>query len=118
MIEPLGNHLWQSTLCVAVAGLLTLAFRNNRAQVRYGLWLAASVKFLMPFAALVAIGGQFGWRPSAPPQQPELALVIDAMTQPFSRPELGVAVPAPAPTSPSVAAALPFLLLAGSAAAR
>ena len=52
-IEVIGNHLWQSTLFAAAAGLLTLALRNNRAQVRYWLWLAASVKFLIPFGALV-----------------------------------------------------------------
>ena len=46
MIEQAANHLWQSTLFAALAGLLTLAFRRNRAQVRYWLWLAASVKFL------------------------------------------------------------------------
>ena len=42
-------------------GLLTLAFRNHRAQVRNALWLAASVKFLIPFAALVAVGSHFGY---------------------------------------------------------
>jgi bla regulator protein blaR1 len=46
---PLANHLWQSTLFATVAGLLTLALRKNRAQTRYCLWLAASVKFLIPF---------------------------------------------------------------------
>ena len=61
MIEQAANHLWQSTLVAALAGLLTLAFRRNRAQVRYWLWLAASLKFLIPFAALTALGRQFGW---------------------------------------------------------
>ena len=41
-LQPLANHLWQSTLFAAVAGLLTLALRKNRAQTRYWLWLAAS----------------------------------------------------------------------------
>jgi len=48
-LQSLANHLWQSTVFAAVAGLLALALRNNRAQVRYWLWLAASVKFLIPF---------------------------------------------------------------------
>jgi hypothetical protein len=52
----LGNHLWQSTLCVVFAGLLTLILRKNHARARYGLWLAASVKFLIPFSLLVGIG--------------------------------------------------------------
>jgi bla regulator protein BlaR1 len=50
------NHLWQSTVFGLAAGVLTLALRKNRAQVRYGLWLAASVKFLIPFAFLMSLG--------------------------------------------------------------
>jgi hypothetical protein len=61
-LTPLANHLWQSTLFAAAAGLLSLALRKQRAQVRYGLWLAASVKFLIPFALLVSMGSQFEWR--------------------------------------------------------
>ena len=49
-------HLWQSTLFAFVAGLATFAFRNNRAAVRHALWMAASVKFLVPFAVLTALG--------------------------------------------------------------
>jgi uncharacterized protein (TIGR03435 family) len=56
------NHLWQSTLCAGVVALLTLALRHNRARLRYGLWLAASVKFLVPFAALAAAGALLEWR--------------------------------------------------------
>ena len=52
----LGNHLWQSTLFACVIALLMLALRNNRAQIRYCLWLAASLKFLVPFSLLVGIG--------------------------------------------------------------
>ena len=48
---PIANHLWQSTLFAGIAGLLTLLLRNNRAHARYCLWLAASAKFLVPFAA-------------------------------------------------------------------
>jgi hypothetical protein len=57
------------------------------------------VKFLIPFAALVAIGGKFGSRPSSNIVQPDITLVIDTMSQPFSRPELRSAAAAPA-TSP------------------
>src|SRR4030095_11842120 len=62
MIEQAANHLWQSTLVAALAGLLTLMFKRNRAQVRYWLWLAASLKFLIPFTALIALGPQLCWR--------------------------------------------------------
>lgn len=53
---PIANHLWQSTAFVAAIGLLTLLFAKNRAQVRYGFWLAASMKFLIPFSMLIALG--------------------------------------------------------------
>ena len=43
-LSPLENHLWQSTLCVGVAWLLTLAFRKNRAAVRYWIWLGVRPK--------------------------------------------------------------------------
>jgi|AP45_3_1055517.scaffolds.fasta_scaffold08806_2 hypothetical protein len=60
-IELVGDHLWQSTLCLAGAACLAWVLRHNRARVRHGVWLVASAKFLVPFAALVAMGGQLGW---------------------------------------------------------
>ncbi len=48
-LVPLANHLWQTTSFAGAAGLLTLLLRENRACVRYGLWIVASVKFLIPF---------------------------------------------------------------------
>ncbi len=57
------NHLWQSTLVATLAWLVTLALRRDRAGVRYGVWLAASLKFLVPFSALISLGERFGWRP-------------------------------------------------------
>ena len=56
MIGELTNHLWQSTLFAVAAGLLTVAFRKNRAQVRYWLWFSASLKFLIPFSLLMSLG--------------------------------------------------------------
>jgi hypothetical protein len=41
MTAALMNHLWQSTVFAAVAGLLTLALRSNRAETRYWVWFAA-----------------------------------------------------------------------------
>jgi beta-lactamase regulating signal transducer with metallopeptidase domain len=56
MIAALLNHLWQSTICVAAGGLLTLLLRQNSARIRYWIWFAASVKFLLPFSVLVRLG--------------------------------------------------------------
>lgn len=53
---PLVNHLWQSTLFAALAGVLTLTMRSNYAKARYWLWLSASLKFLVPFSLLVSTG--------------------------------------------------------------
>lgn len=56
MIPALFDHLWQSTLFAALVAALTLLLRRNGANVRYGLWLAASIKFLIPFSVLFALG--------------------------------------------------------------
>ena len=66
MIAELTRHLWQSTFFAVAAGLLTLAFRKNRAQVRYWLWLSASLKFLVPFLLLTSLGSYLEtWAPAA-----------------------------------------------------
>jgi beta-lactamase regulating signal transducer with metallopeptidase domain len=56
MIHMILDHLWQSTLCLGAAGALAWLLRENGAAVRYRIWLAASVKFLLPFALLVWVG--------------------------------------------------------------
>jgi hypothetical protein len=44
MMAAIFNHLWQSTLFAAAAGLLTMALRKNSARVRYWLRMAATRK--------------------------------------------------------------------------
>ena len=56
MTAALLDHLWQSTLVAALAALLALSLRNNSPRVRFWLWFAASLKFLIPFTALAALG--------------------------------------------------------------
>ena len=51
------NHLWQSSCCALLAGLLAFVLRKNSPKVRYWVWLSASLKFLIPFALLVSLGG-------------------------------------------------------------
>jgi bla regulator protein BlaR1 len=80
----LANHLWQSTLVAAAAGLLTLALRKHHARARYWLWLAASIKFLIPFSLLVRLGAHFAWRRPAPPASTALYFAIEEASQPFS----------------------------------
>ena len=83
-LSPLANHLWQSSLCAAVAWLLALTLRKNRAAVRYSIWLAASAKFLIPFTLLVGAGGQLGWRAAPAIAQPQFSFVMDEIGRPFA----------------------------------
>jgi bla regulator protein BlaR1 len=94
MITALENHLWQSTVFCCVVALLMLMLRRNRAAVRHGLWLAASVKFLVPFSLLVSIGSHVEWRTPPAMVQPQVS-VVEHISQPF-------APPAPAPLLVSV----------------
>ncbi len=81
--SALGNHLWQSTVFAAVAALLTLLLQKNHARTRYWLWLAASLKFLLPFALLVTVGSRLQWK-QAPAQQSQVSIAMDQITQPFA----------------------------------
>ena len=107
------NHLWQSTVFAAVAAVLALGLRKNHARARYWLWMAASVKFLVPFSLLVTLGVSVGtsigsvvesfWR-SAPAivAQPEMTMMIDEISQPFTQ----AAVPIAAPERQSILSAI------------
>jgi bla regulator protein blaR1 len=79
----LANHLWQSTLFAGIAGLLTLTLRQNRAQVRYWLWLLASTKFVLPFSLLVLVGSRLGSPTRAATLQRGLPFVVQQIGQPF-----------------------------------
>ncbi|HTS61303.1 MAG TPA: M56 family metallopeptidase [Candidatus Acidoferrales bacterium] len=91
-MNELGNHLWQSTLFAAAVGVACFAMRKNRARTRYWLWLAASLKFLVPFSLLVSAGTQVEVRSvHLPPVMP--ALRVEQITNSFapmpSAPEQG-----------------------------
>ena len=60
------NHLWQTTAFAAAIGLATLAFRRNSPRLRYCLWLAASLKFLIPFSLFVSTGARVQMPPDTP----------------------------------------------------
>ena len=87
MLDMLWNHLWQSTVFAAAVAVVAVAFRRNRAQVRYWLWLTASVKFLIPFGALLWIGTQIELMPIERSGQ-AIVGVLDNVAQPFTQPEL------------------------------
>jgi bla regulator protein BlaR1 len=108
-----GNHLWQSTLFAVVAGLFTLMLRKNQARARYWIWMAASLKFLVPFSLLVAAGSHLGWWRSSDGVEAGMTLAMDEFSQPFTQPAIPVrahAVSAAASPFASVTHMLPALL--------
>ena len=80
----LANHLWQSTFFALAVWLLTALLRRNPARIRYGLWLAASLKFLVPFSLLIALGGLLPQpRPTVSAAPEAIYSAVDLATQPF-----------------------------------
>lgn len=94
MLSELTNHLWQSTIFALAAGLVTIGFRQNRAQVRYWLWFCASCKFLVPLSLLMSLGSRFEWPPVSQDlaAAPAVQFTLVQISQPFS----GAVAPAPA----------------------
>ena len=107
-----ANHIWQSTLFAAATLLLTLVLRRNRAQTRYLLWLIASLKFLVPFSVLVAIGTQLKWPSSAPLSHPPVPATVEQISQPFTFTDWA-ASPAPASSSNPIRTVLFLVWLCG-----
>lgn len=108
--SALANHLWQSTLVAGAAGLLALALRKNHARVRYCVWLVASVKFLVPFSLLVALGHHIGWSPAASQTASDLSLAVEQIGRPFIAP--AVSLPVAPQTAPAEVIIVPAVLFA------
>jgi beta-lactamase regulating signal transducer with metallopeptidase domain len=78
-------HVWQSTLFVLVIKALTVGLREDRANVRYWLWFAASIKFLLPFSLLINLGTHLTPAPMVSRIAPQLAaMVLTGTTLPAS----------------------------------
>ncbi len=89
----IANHLWQSTLFAVLAAILTLALRKNYARVRYRLWLAASIKFLVPFSLLISLGGHLARPRVSESPQSGLYSVVEELSQPFRQAAAPVVAP-------------------------
>ena len=83
-LRLLANHLWQSTLFVAVVWFVTRALRKNRAAVRHRLWLIASVNFLIPFSFLTTVGSYFPWQTLSAAPAPSVPVLVETISGPFS----------------------------------
>ncbi len=79
-----ANHLWQSTLFAGLAAILTLAFRKNQARVRHSLWLAASLKFLVPFSLLMSLGRRLASPRFSLSGRSGLFSAVEGFSQPFT----------------------------------
>src|SRR5579871_299923 len=107
----LANHLWQSTLVAGLAGVITLTLRKNQARARYWLWLAASIKFLVPFSLLVRVGAYFAWQRSTPPTSTGMYFAIEEVSQPFSNIAVrATTVHNAAAAAPTLSSVLPILV--------
>ncbi|MGH9415543.1 MAG: hypothetical protein ACRD01_02850, partial [Terriglobales bacterium] len=95
------NHLWQSTAFLAAAAILAWALRQRAARVRFWVWMAASLKFLVPFGALTALGG---WLGALVPAGAGAAAVSAAPVLAKTAAQLQVWI-APAPAATATAAA-------------
>ncbi len=85
MAPGVANHLWQSTLFAILAALLALALRKNHARARYWLWLAASLKFLVPFSLLISMGSHLPWIRASAGTQVRLYSAMQQVSQPFTQ---------------------------------
>ncbi|MBI4906502.1 MAG: TIGR03435 family protein [Acidobacteria bacterium] len=74
------SHLWQSTVFAVAVAVVCRLLRDNAARTRYWLWLAASVKFLVPFSLLVAVGDRVDF----PVRGAVTGATVQAITATFS----------------------------------
>ena len=107
-LSPVANHLWQSSLFAVAAGLLTVALRHNPARVRHWIWVAASVKFLVPFSVLIGVGSRVQWRAIDVATMPTLSAAVEQLAHPFASPATALT----AATVRSDASVLPAILWA------
>ncbi|HVV46417.1 MAG TPA: M56 family metallopeptidase [Bryobacteraceae bacterium] len=106
-MNALLNHLWQSTAFAAAVAIAAVLLRRHSPRLRYWLWLAASVKFLIPFSLIVATGA----RVQLPPDTPSLhATTVRHVSLYFSP----AVIPAPAHASFSWTEWLTAIWMAGA----
>lgn len=111
-MAALLDHLWQSTLFAGFVLLLTLALRNNDARVRFWLWFVASLKFLVPFAGLAALGETLSRFAPMPVIAPQPLLAFAPAAERISAPAAALA---PTNSLEFLTWLLPMLWVAGFA---
>jgi uncharacterized protein (TIGR03435 family) len=79
-----ANHLWQSTLVACAAAALVWLQRHCEARVRHAIWLAASVKFVLPFALLTEVGARLLTRGVPASAPTPLLAAVTQIGRPFA----------------------------------
>jgi bla regulator protein blaR1 len=80
----LKNHLWQSTVFLLFTALIALCMQNNHARVRFWIWFAASIKFLIPFSILIALGATLAPSRQLPSAEITGLHMMYKVSQPFT----------------------------------
>lgn len=82
----IADHIWQSTLFALCAALCAMLVRRGPARFRFFVWLTASLKFVVPFSLLIALGNRFAriHSTASGPLQPQVFYQMDVASQPFS----------------------------------
>ncbi len=83
MWTAIADHVWQSTLFAATVAILSVSLKKNSARLRYRLWLAASLKFLIPFSLLISLGNHLAMLHRSPEMQAGFSFVVQRVSQPF-----------------------------------
>ena len=84
-LNSLGNHLWQSTLFAVCVSALAVFLRGIPARVRFWLWFAGLLKFLIPFSLLLSLGAALAPKHTTGTQlQPAPFYSVDEISQPFT----------------------------------
>jgi hypothetical protein len=105
-----ANHVWQSTAFALVAAALAFALKQNHARARYWIWMAASLKFAVPFALLAALGSHFARPRPVAPSQPAIYFAMQDVSEPFGGEIPPAAMDVAAPPSLRMTDVLPLLI--------
>ncbi|HXD75072.1 MAG TPA: M56 family metallopeptidase [Vicinamibacterales bacterium] len=112
MTAALVNHLWQSTLAAALAWVAALVLSRARAKSRHAVWLAASLKFLLPIGPLLTFATAARWRPVLAVSSVPFALAADPRIQFLAPAPIRAAVHQPLDAAAGrFAGAMPMALL-------
>jgi uncharacterized protein (TIGR03435 family) len=102
----LADHLWQSTLFTILVAIAATGLRKNQARVRFGLWMAASLKFLVPFASLEYLGSLAAPRHGGATGPERAYAFLEQASQPFRHASTANGVPTSVVGLPALVAAV------------